>query len=271
MKIFLAAAFCAAFCAGADIVSLSARSPYGALEEGYRQMYNLQFEEAHRTFHQWEIANPGDPLGPASDAAAYLFSEFDRLHILQSEFFAEDKNFLRAHRLAPDPAVKAALDTALDQSSRLSAAGADSNSLFAQVVEHGLRSDYAGLIEKRNTAALNETKQARAAAERLLTAYPDFYDANLAVGVENYLLSLKPAPIRWVLHVTGAETDRQEGIEKLRLTAEKGRLLAPFAKLLLAVAAVRDKDRGAARAQLAWLAEHFPLNRLFREELAKVQ
>jgi hypothetical protein len=271
MKFFLAAAFCAVFCTGADVRSNNARSSYEALEVGYRQMYNLQFDEAHRTFHQWEIANPSDPLGPASDAAAYLFSEFDRLHILQSEFFAEDKNFLRAHKLAPDPAAKAALDSALDQSSRLSAASVDSNSLFAQVLEHGLRSDYAGLVEKRYTAALNETKQARAAAERLLAAYPDFYDANLAVGVENYLLSLKPAPVRWVLHATGAETDKDEGIEKLRLTAEKGRLLAPFAKLLLAVAALRDKDRGAARAQLAWLAEHFPLNRLFREELAKVE
>jgi hypothetical protein len=271
MKLFLAAALCAAFCAAADVRFNNVRSSYGALEEGYSQMYNLQFEEAHRTFHQWEMANPADPLGPASDAAAYLFSEFDRLHILQSEFFAEDKNFLHAHKLVPDPAVKAAMDTALDQSSRLSAEGADPNSLFAQVVEHGLRSDYAGLIEKRYTAALNETKQARAAAERLLAAYPDFYDANLAGGIENYLLSLKPAPIRWVLHATGSETDRQEGIEKLRLTAEKGRLLAPFAKLLLAVAALRDKDRAAARADLAWLVEHFPLNRLFREELAKVQ
>ena len=120
-------------------------------------------------------------------------------------------------------------------------------------------------------AALGETKQARAAAERLLAADPDFYDANLASGIENYLLSLKSAPIRWVLQISGCENDRQEGIEKLRLTAEKGRLFAPFAKLLLAVAALRDKDRGTARAQLAWLAEHFPLNRLFREELAKVQ
>jgi len=61
------------------------------LDQGYRQMYNLQFAEAHQTFHQWQGLHPDDPMGPASDAAAYLFSEFDRLHILQSEFFVHDQ------------------------------------------------------------------------------------------------------------------------------------------------------------------------------------
>jgi hypothetical protein len=39
----------------------------------------------------------------------------------------------------------------------------------------------------------------------------------------------------------------------------------------LAVAALRDKNREAARAELSWLAEQFPSNRLFRDELAKVK
>jgi hypothetical protein len=235
-------------------------------------MYNLQFDEAHRTFHQWENAHPADPLGPVSDAAAYLFSEFDRLHILQSEFFAEDENFLRMHKLTPDPGVKSGFESDLNITNQL--AGPDSANPdvgFAQVLQHGLHSDYLALIEKRYVAALGETKQARAAAEKLLMERPDYYDANLAVGLENYMLSLKPAPVRFFLRVTGSETDKQAGIERLRLTAEKGHYLAPFAKLLLAVAALRDKNRDAAREQLSWLAAHYPENRLFRAELAKVQ
>src|SRR6266852_3662191 len=73
------------------------------LEQGYKQMYNLNFAVAHRTFTDWEKSHPADPMGPVSDAAAYLFSEFDRLHVLQSEFFTEDDAFLpRQRRLAPD-------------------------------------------------------------------------------------------------------------------------------------------------------------------------
>src|SRR5262245_56069451 len=58
------------------------------LDLGYRQMYNLQFDDAHRTFQEWDRQHPEDPMGPVSQAAAYLFAEFDRLKILQSEFFS---------------------------------------------------------------------------------------------------------------------------------------------------------------------------------------
>jgi hypothetical protein len=263
MKVLLViAALTANLCLAADLRP--------SLEDGYRAMYNLEFDEAHRVFQQWETANPADPLGPASDAAAYLFSEFDRLHVLQSEFFAQDEDFLKIHKLAPDPRAKAGFDKALDASRKLEASGGE-NTLFASVLTHGLDSDYLALIEKRYVAALGETKLARENAEKLIAAQPANYDAYMAVGVENYLLSLKPAPMRWLLHIGGAETDKQTGIDKLRITAEKGNLLLPFARLLLAVAAIRDKDHATARSHLTWLTQQFPSNRLFREELAKVQ
>ena len=63
----------------------------------------------------------------------------------------------------------------------------------------------------------------------------------------------------------------QTGLEKLRLTAEKGLYLKPFARLLLAVAALRDKDRVSAKSYLSWLVGEFPQNRLYRDELAKLR
>jgi len=209
-------------------------------------------------------------MGPVSDAASYLFAEFDRLHILQSEFFAEDQNFLKMHKLAPDPRTKIAFDNALDRARRIEAAGG-TNTQLATVLTHGLASDYLALIEKRYVAALSETKLARESAQKLIAAQPSNYDAYMAIGVENYLLSLKPAPMRWLLRLDGAETDKETGIQKLRITAEKGHYLMPFAKLLLAVADLRDHNRAAARQQLAWLSAQYPANRLFRQELAKVQ
>jgi hypothetical protein len=242
------------------------------LDDGYQQMYNLQFEDAHQIFQRYEKSHPADPLGPVSDAAAYLFSEFDRLHVLQSEFFSDDENFAKKNKLVPDPQLQRSFEAALDQARRLEPAGStDSNIQFATVLTYGLRSDYLALVEKKYIPALTETKQARQTAEHLLMEQPDYYDAYLAIGVENYLLSLKSAPLRWVLRATGAQTDKQAGIDKLRLTATKGHYLQPFARLLLAVAALRDKDRPQARQYLAGLVAQFPANRLFREELAKVK
>lgn len=250
--------------------------PAASLDDGFRNMYNLQFDDAHQVFAAWQQAHPADPLGPASNAAAYLFAEFDRMHILESELFTDDHAFENRSKPVPDPKVKVAFDAQLAKAEQLAnqalAANAkDPNALFAQCMVLGLRGDYAAMVEKRDLAGLGYMKDGRRTAERLLAADPNYYDAYLAVGVENYLLSLKPAPVRWILSWTGAQTDRDTGIARLRLTAEKGHYLLPYARLLLAVAALRDKDRTTARTLLEGLAHDFPSNHLYTVELAKLR
>jgi hypothetical protein len=247
------------------------------LELGYLQMYDLQFAAAHKTFADYAQVYPDDPLVPVSDAAAYLFAEFDRLKILQSEFFVHDENFRGEHqKLNADPAVRKAFDADLAKADKLAsgilhAMPRDSNALFASVMVLGLRADFDGLIDKRDLSALSSVKTGRAIAERLLTIDPSYYDAHLAVGVENYMLSLKAAPVRWFLQLAGAQTDREVGVQRLTLTAEKGHYLKPYARLLLAVDALRRKDTGKAREILTALTQQFPHNRLYVEELARLQ
>src|SRR5260370_41537406 len=60
------------------------------LNNGYYALYNLDFAAAHAYFQQWMTAHPDDPLGPASDAAAFIFTEFDRLGVLDLELFSDD-------------------------------------------------------------------------------------------------------------------------------------------------------------------------------------
>jgi hypothetical protein len=256
-------------CLCALAAAASAETP---LEVGYRQMYDLQFADAHRTFADWQSTHRDDPLGPASDAAAYLFTEFDRLHILQSQFFTHDQHFYTDHKLAPDPVVKRKFDAALDAARRLAArCPQNANCQFAAILANGLHSDYMALIETRYAASFQEMKGSRVMAEKLLAAHPDMYDAWIAIGVENYMLSVKPLPLRWLLRLAGGETDKAVGIEKLTLTAEKGHYLAPFAKLLLAVAALRDHNTWRARTLLEGLVREYPHNPLYAQELARLQ
>ena len=85
------------------------------------------------------------------------------------------------------------------------------------------------------------------------------------------MLSLKPLPIRWLLRLGGAQTDRQAGIDRLRITAEKGHYLLPFARLLLAVAALRDNDKTHRPAPAGLVDPGVPANRLYRQELSKLK
>lgn len=245
------------------------------LDVGYDQMYNLQFGAAHQTFANYEREHPADPMGPVSDAAAYLFAEFDRLHILESELFVNDETYEKRDKPVPDPKVKAAFDQALNRGTVLAndvlaKDPKNASALFAKVLVLGLTADYTALIEKKDYKALQYVKEGRDQAEKLLTIDPKCYDAYIAIGVENYLLSLKPAPIRWFLHMTGAQTDKQVGINKLSLTAANGHYLKPYARMLLAVAALRDHNDVKAREILRDLSSRYPNNHLYARELAKL-
>jgi hypothetical protein len=246
------------------------------LETGFLQMYNLQFDQAHNTFAEAEQQHPDDPMVPISNAAAYLFAEFDRLHVLESELFVNDDVYENRAKQVPDPRAKQAFDSELHKASglidiALAKNPEDRNALFARVMQLGLTGDYTALIEKKDLKGLSYIKQGRTLAEKLLEVDPSCYDAYIAVGVENYLLSLKPAPVRWILHMTGAQTDKETGLQKLRITAAKGHYLLPYARMLLAVAALRDQQKDQARGLLEKLAREFPHNHLYASELAKLK
>lgn len=245
------------------------------IDQAYHDMYNLQFSDAHRALTQWEAQHPKDPLGPVSDAAAYLFTEFDRLHILRSELFVSDQALQNSKTRMPDPQIKTRFDEDLARSQQLADAilkrsPDDETALFATVLRLALDADYKALIAKQYWASLQEIKRSVDYAQKLLAKYPDCDDAYLALGIENYLLSLRPAPERWFLRLTGAQADRKIGIEDLRKTAQHGHYLKPYAKVLLAIAALRANNKPEAKQILAELARQFPNNDLFRVELRKV-
>ncbi len=243
---------------------------------GWLKMYDLKFDDAHSIFAAWKQSHPEDSLGPASNAAAYLFSELARLGALESELFVDDTRFTQRAKLRPDAAKKALFVQEISQADRLADAalqktGADPNALFVKSLTFGLRADNASLIEKQSFAALGYTKEGRVYADRLMQANPQAFDAYLGPGVENYLLSLRAAPVRVLLRITGSNVDREKGVEEIRQTALHGYYLEPFAKLLLAVAALRDNNPARARGNcLANYIGGFPDNELYPREMDRI-
>jgi hypothetical protein len=243
--------------------------------QGWLKMYDLEFDEAHRIFGQWAQNHPADSLGPASDAAAYLFSELARLGALESELFVDDARFADRRKLQPDPQVRLHFTQQINQADRLAdstlqKSPTDGNALFVKTLTCGLRADYAALVDKQNLVALMYTKEGRPYADKLVSVDSGAFDAYLGSGIENYLLSLKPAPLRVLLRLTGSRIDREKGLEQLRMTALHGYYLEPFAKLLLAVAALRDKNLEQAAELLRGLRDRFPKNELYSRELDRI-
>jgi hypothetical protein len=246
-----------------------------SLDSGFRLLYDLDFPRAHQVFSSWELQHPDDPLGPVSDGAGLLFSEFDRLGVLESQFYTDDKAFDTRKKLTPDPIVRDRFNAAIDQAesraqARLAKDPKDHDALFAMTLSCGLKADYAALIDKRNLESLHHTKEATRWAEQLLALDPGYADAHVATGFSKYIIGSMAAPVRWLLRIGGVSGDKTAGIAELQLTAQHGRYLAPFARILLAIAYVRDKNKPQARVILISLRDEFPGNPLFSREIARL-
>jgi hypothetical protein len=245
------------------------------LDAGFHLLYELKPADARSQFAQWQDIHPGDPLGSASEAASYLFEECYRQGVLTSEFFLDDKRLLGEVAVEPDPAGRAAFFAAARRAHdlsklRLTTNADDANALFALTLALGMQADYAALIEKHQLDGLRLIRNAGEYAKQLLQVAPDAADAYLVLGVANYVIGSQALHKRLFLRFAGIRGDKREGIQQLEIVAARGRYLRPFAKILLALAALREKQTALARAQLTELVAEFPHNSLFVGELAKL-
>ncbi len=245
------------------------------IESGFNLLYKLRFDDARGQFTKWQQTNPKDPLGHIAIAASYLFEEFYDQHVLTSEFFLDDDRLLGGIRGKTDEGHKINFMTANQKGKelaleRLGQNSRDSDALFALTISAGMQANFEAILERRQLESLSLIKEAQGYAKRLLALQPDEADAWLSLGAANYILGSLPAYKRFFLWFGRMRGDKHLGMEQLQITAEKGHYLKPFAKIFLALAAMRENQMDLAREQLQDLADHYPENPLFREELARL-
>lgn len=244
------------------------------LTAGFRLLYEQKFPEARAALLGWDARHSDDPFGHVAVAASYLFEEFYVQGVLTGDFFLDDKKFLRGIDGKPDAARMAAFYSALQQArtdanSRLRANRSDPEALFALTLAAGMEADALSLLEHRQIDSLRKTANADAFAKRLLAVRPDAADAWLALGAANYTLGCLSGPKRFVLWLGGIHGDRKLGMEQLGKTSMNGRYLRPFAKIMLALAARRERQDDLAQRLLRELTEEFPTSPLFAAEYAR--
>jgi len=245
------------------------------LSAGFELLYQQKFDEARQAFVNWESLNPGDPFGEAAVAACYLFEELDFQGVLSSEFFLNEKKFLHGIDGEPDPERMRHFHEALARARQLAKVRQkenpdDGEALFALTLAAGMESDAEAILQKKRMNGLKRMKEANASAKQLLAQHPDVADAYIAPGIANYIIGSQGAGSRFALWFDGIHGDKKLGMEQVARTAENGRYLRPFAKIILALAARREKQNALAERLLRELSEQYPGNALFASEYAKV-
>jgi len=246
------------------------------LEEAIVRMYNFDFPASHEILDKYIAEHPSEPLPHAFRASAYLFSELDRMGILESEFLVDDdKIAARKKPLDPDPETRRRFLAAVAAvearaGAALKANPNDRDALFAMCVAQGVSTDYMAFIEKRQISSLGLAKKSNAYAQRLLRLDPKFYDAYLTAGISEYMLGSLPFFIRWFIHFENVDGSKQKGIDRLQTVARDGHFFRPFSKILLGIIALREKRPREAQRLLVELNREYPANPLFRKELTKI-
>ena len=244
------------------------------LAAGFRSLYAQNFAEAREKFDNWESQHPEEPFGEVAVAASYLFEELFRQGVLSSDFFLNEKRFLHGIDGKPDPGRMKNFQDALDQArklakQRLAKNSRDPEALFALTLAAGMESNADMMLKKQHLESLKRLKEGNEYAKELLAEQPDANDAYVAIGSANYIIGSLSGGSRFMLWFGGIHGDKKLGMEQLRKTIEGGRYLQPFAKILLALAARREKQVAVAQKLLRELSEEYPESSLFSAEYAK--
>jgi hypothetical protein len=244
------------------------------LSHGFDLLYQQRFAEAREIFGNWESHNPDEPFGEVAVAASYLFEELYRQNVLTSDFFLDEKKFRNGIDSEPNPERMSHFREALAHSQqlareRLKTNPDDGDALLALTLDAGMEADALSILEKKHLEALKRMKEGNKYAKQLLAQHPDATDAYIAPGIANYIIGSQGAGSRFALWFGGIHGDKKLGMEQVAKTAENGRYLRPFAKIILALAARREHQDALAQRLLRELKEQYPDDVLFASEYAK--
>jgi hypothetical protein len=254
----------------------SASADLPTLDDAVQHLYDFDFPSTYQILNQYITAHPQDPLPYAFRSSAYLFSELDRLGILESEFLIDDNRIIeKKNPPAPDATIRshflqALNDTQARADGALKANPADQSALFAMCISQGVATDYMALVEKHQISSLSLARRSNDYAQRLLKLDPKFYDAYLTAGLSEYMLGSLPFFIRWFVHFDNVNGNKERGKQNLELVSREGHYFKPFAKILLGIINLREKKPKEAQKLLVDLAHQYPANPLFQKELAKL-
>jgi hypothetical protein len=244
------------------------------LAAGFHSLYALNFSGAREQFDTWESQHPDEPFGEIAVAASYLFEELYRQGVLSSDFFLNEKKFLHGIEGKPDPGRMKGFQEALDQARKLakqrqSKNAKDAEAFFALALAAGMESNSDMMLKKQHIESLKRLKEANEYAKLLLAEQPDANDAYVALGSANYIIGSLSGGTRFMLWFGGIHGDKKLGMEQLGKTVDGGLYLQPFAKILLALAARREKQDPVAQKLLRELSEQYPDSPLYAAEYAK--
>jgi tetratricopeptide (TPR) repeat protein len=240
--------------------------------KGYDALYNLDYEGARGYFQEIVRLFPDHPAGPLCLAEVLWLQELNRSRYLQATLYSSDSLSNGSGR-KPDPQVvklfrqwtKSAASLA---EARLRRDPKDVEALYFLGATEGLKAVFAAAIERRFTAALRDSIDSVDRHREVLKRDPTFHDAELTIGLQDYIIGSLPLPLKLLAGLSGVRGSKKRGLETLERVSRDGHWASDMARLLLLDIYKREKRWTDALAVSRELATKYPHNYFFRLQTA---
>jgi tetratricopeptide repeat protein len=253
----------------------TSRADSDVIRQAKELQLNLDYDEAEKRLRTYlEIQSDGLPaLNLLS--TVILYREMFRRGLLESQLYGNKGEIFKPK---PEPLSAEFQQSLLATLERAQAAAEgrlkndpkDKDALYWAGVAHGTRATFEFALRRAWVAALHQAKDATRYHRDLAKLDPSYVDAQLIVGINEYVVGSLPWYIKALAALAGAHGDRIGGLAKVQRVAESGNFAREDARFMLDVLYQREKRFQDALAIVEPMAQQYPRNFLLRMELASL-
>jgi tetratricopeptide (TPR) repeat protein len=259
------------FCA---FVPSSAQDNHAQLDalraEGYEALYNLDYDTARSRFKKMIELAPDDPAGAQCYASSLWVQQLNEAWKLKATLYSDkstdDKS--RVDRKQSEEFRRWTRQAKQLSQARLRKDPKDVEALYFLGAAEGLEAAYAAGIERKFMPAFRSGQDAVEHHRAVLKLAPDFHDAELTIGLMNFVIGSLPLPTKMLAATMGVRGSKKRGLEALERVAKEGKWAHDLARMLLIDLYRREKRFADAAEMARQLSEKYPRNNLFKLQMA---
>ena len=260
--------------AGDDKKGTAAVSPRLAelQENGSEALFNLDYDVARQKFKEMTRLYPDDPTGAEMLATTLWLETLNQARRLQAAIYST-QSFYAGTEDKPDPRVVQDFRDLTRRATQLAEARLrrnprDPQTLYVLGATESLKAAFAATVERRFMAALRSGSDGIDTQRDVIKLDPNFHDAELTIGMYDYIVGTLPLPVRMLASIGGIHGSKKRGIQTLERVAKDGQWTRDDARVLLIAIYKKEKRFLEALALSRELQAKYPHNYLFRLETA---
>ena len=254
------------------VVGQDARKQLDALRaEGYEALYNLDYDGARKRFQKMIDLAPDHPAGAQCFASSLWLQQLNEAWELKATLYSTDayeKSKSQVSRSQVEVFRKWIRTSKQLSQARLKKDPRDVEALYFLGAAEGLEAAYAGGVERKFRAALRSGTEAVDHHKEVLKLSPDFHDAELTIGLLNYVIGSLPLPVKMLVATMGVRGSKKKGLEALERVSKEGQWARDAARVLLVDLYKREKRWTDSFEMSRQLSEKYPRNYLFKLQMA---